>query len=52
MEHRELMQSFEIRYFDGKNMLSCTCTHDVLPEVLRQLIYDGNRIEQVNSKWI
>jgi hypothetical protein len=52
MEHRVLMQTFEIRYTDGKHMLSGNCTPDALPDVLKQLMDEGNRIEQVNSKWI
>jgi hypothetical protein len=49
---RELIQTFELRYTDGFNMYSSTCMPDVLPDVLKQLMDEGKRIEQVQSKWI
>jgi hypothetical protein len=52
MEIRDLIQMFDIRYTDGKSMYVCSCYPDILSELLKQLMQTGNRIEQVNSKWM
>lgn len=52
IEFTELKHMFEIKYTDGLKMMLCSCTPEILPDVLKMLMDDGNRIEQVNSKWM
>lgn len=52
IDYRELIQSFEIKYSDGSKMYCCSCLPNILPDVIKQLMDDGKRIEQVNSKWM
>ena len=51
IECRKLIQMFIIRYTDGINMLSASCTPDILPDVLKQIMDEGKQIEEVNSEW-
>lgn len=52
VEFRELIQTFKIRYTDGLNMYSSQCSPDILTDVLKQIMSEGKRIEEVNSEWM